>query len=499
MDDEELLANHWVALHYAHDFIYKHACENKGVDANELVSTIARFKSFNLLYLFAKDVPGIDVKTINKELQNMNYYLDKLGYDHDNKGDEEYIYKLAKEIEGIDIDRLAEIVANSEKMEYIKIFHDEFPGLDINRLAKAVAKTGNMELINQFINEIPEIDVEKMTDVICKIGNSYIIYNYAKNIKNADIQKLYRAMPEGDSWTVSLASDYRDQLDYADAVWKAGTDYEVFAYAMEFAKNSPNDIPVHIDALTQRICNSDNPEMIYEFALNVKGANIELLTDAMCGLREQYVLHNMFQKTFNYVYKFALNVKGANIDKLTDKACSLCYNEYSYDDLRKFAKNIPGVNNNKIIEAIIHINNVKVTKDFMEDFQIDVEKIADVLLTTSCTYRMVNFILNFNSSKNDQLLDKFLENLVSKKGEKYYDNDTFYMDLLQLLTFGKFSNTNKLKDYIMDMIFSKYSVNNSFLSFFEKFKRELVESIENYPALKSLDDSIAVELENGDK
>ena len=81
---------------------------------------------------------------------------------------------------------------------------------------------------------------------------------------------------------------------------------------------------------------------IYQFARDVKGANIEKLENAIIETND-----------VGYIYLFAKDVKGANIEKLENAI--IATNRVKF--MQEFAKNVKGANIEKLENAIIEINN----------------------------------------------------------------------------------------------------------------------------------------------
>ena len=81
---------------------------------------------------------------------------------------------------------------------------------------------------------------------------------------------------------------------------------------------------------------------IYQFARDIKGANIEKLENAIIETNDAM-----------YIYQFARDVKGANIEKLENAIIATNLVKF----MQEFAKNVKGANIEKLENAIIEINN----------------------------------------------------------------------------------------------------------------------------------------------
>ncbi len=89
--------------------------------------------------------------------------------------------------------------------------------------------------------------------------------------------------------------------------------------------------------LENKVITSKNAKLIYTFACEVEGADIDRLTDAIVATNNA-----------KYIYWFARDVKGANIEKLTYGIIATGIIDY----IILFARYIPGANMDKLSMAI---------------------------------------------------------------------------------------------------------------------------------------------------
>ena len=151
---------------------------------------------------------------------------------------------------------------------------------------------------------------------------------------------------------------------------------EEVEYIIYFALNIEG---ANIEKLENAIIELKNARDIYKFARVVKGANIEKLENAIIETVTKNVEH-IYEKEVDYIIYFARDVKGANIEKLENAIIETKKPFYIYF----FALNIEGANIEKLENAIIATKLVK----FMQEFALNVkganiEKLKNAIIETN--------------------------------------------------------------------------------------------------------------------
>ena len=301
----------------------------------------------------------------------------------------------------------------------------------------AVVKEGNSQHIINFALEI-NYNIEALEDAIIETKDAKVIYRFAQVVKGTDILKLQ------------------------DAIIKLGNLDVICKFAIHFNKEA--NIPKLEDALIAHYPYDYNIELdnIYQFALNVVGANILKLQDAIiekgCTCSEIYSfakdikdadiekLENAIIKSFKYsfdyfraiksVCKFAL-LPGADISKLEDAVINRGITAGIYE----FARAVPNANVLKLEDAIIEIGDSR-DLSYIYNFALsvpgtDISKLEDFVIRYDTGAYIYVFTYNVEGANKEKLnkarmdlsqYDKKLENINSK----FRDNPTI-LKLLDLL------------------------------------------------------------------
>ena len=243
----------------------------------------------------------------------------------------------------------------------------------------------------------------------------------------------------------------------------------------------------------ERLHDEKKADLLYQFACNVKGADISKLENAIIEIG-----------IIKYIYLFAKNVKSANISKLENAiyTSKTNFNDEELMYIRDFAKNIKGVNisnlfdvyarhggtlgdfafNNavtlKIIKNLIKSNDVSKLVEFFLSYDINEYKknnfglVLDFILSDNVSlddlYLFVSEVLftwNYGITIEilDKILDKFLNAIKLSDIEIY----SYVKDIAQsclAVDIDKIENClidNKLYSMIIDFSKSVFNVNIS--------------------------------------
>lgn len=139
-----------------------------------------------LLFLFAKDIPGADVKKLGEAIMK--------------NGDPLYNYYFAKWVPNADTKGHKEVVIQSGNPEYNFWFPIGIEKSDIKRHQEAILKSGNPEynyLFAKNMNLLKE-DIRRHEDVVILSRDTKSILLFAKDVKDANKEKLYNVLSELD-------------------------------------------------------------------------------------------------------------------------------------------------------------------------------------------------------------------------------------------------------------------------------------------------------------
>ena len=193
-------------------------------------------------------------------------------------------------------------------------------------------------------------------------GYAKEIYEYTKSHPFADIELLTQALLKADKLPEVYDGDYEDDNKYP-----VFEDYELAHYYYLFARDIKG---ANIDLLCNAVASSQDPEEIYNFAFSIPGANIQLLEENLSSLYDEYVY--LFARDINgantnnlekkmefafpkYIYLFARDIDGANIEFLQNSLLSWIVEGYDVDFseyMCNFARDIDGANIEKMISYI---------------------------------------------------------------------------------------------------------------------------------------------------
>ena len=238
---------------------------------------------------------------------------------------------------------------------------------------------------------------------ILERGYAKEIYEYAlENQPYCDVDLLTKKIIESERMpghSSYYLDDYDDDYDYDDEYEDEVVEYYIYAFARDIRG-------ADINLLEDAIISKWNPEYLYLFAKDIKGADIKRLESALVSLAE-------VQDCAEYIIDFAADIPEANIELLQTGM----KNADSWD-IVKFAKNVPGAN-----------------IEYLQDI------LADIL---TWAYECYNYLDLFNdvSSFFEQTevanIDKmlaFIENYIKKYNERnrLYPSE-LYIKYLELMS-----------------------------------------------------------------
>ena len=154
-----------------------------------------------------------------------------------------------------------------------------------------------------------------------------------------------------------------------------------------------------------KVIETKDAEYIYNFATNVKGANIEKLENAIIETVTKNVEH-IYEGEVEYIIYFAINVNGANIEKLENAIIEL----KNARDIYKFAIAVKGANIEKLENAIIETKNVEDICIFARDVKgANIEKLENAIIATNLVKFMQEFAKNVKGANIKKLENAIIE------------------------------------------------------------------------------------------
>lgn len=199
-------------------------------------------------------------------------------------------------------------------------------------------------------------------------GYAKEIYEYTKSHPFADIELLTQALLKADKLPEVYDGDYEDDNKYP-----VFEDYELAHYYYLFARDIKG---ANIDLLCNAVANAQDPNSIYNFAVSIPGANIQLLAESLDSFHDESIylfardveganvqlLEKKMQNAYpKYIYLFARDIEGTNVEFLQDSLMGWAEEGYDVDFCEytcKFANDIEGANIEKMISDIkSYINN----------------------------------------------------------------------------------------------------------------------------------------------
>ena len=211
---------------------------------------------------------------------------------------------------------------------------------------------------------------------------------------------------------------------------------------------------IGLENLENKVIKTENADCIYNFAKDIKGANIEKLENAIIATQN-----------VGYIYDFARDVEGANIEKLENAIIETKDAEYIYN----FAKNVKGANIEKLENAIIETNDAMYIYQFARDVKgANIEKLENAIIETKNAEYIYLFAKAAKAVKGVNLY-KFLNkikriNLQNSFTDLEMRLETFIIssDLKNIYYVGE-KNARAKKQILTELINNRHEGNNEII------------------------------------
>ncbi len=230
--------------------------------------------------------------------------------------------ELLKNIQTAVIDSL-----NAEIIYYFTLIIKD--NIDIDLLENAITNTKDAKYIYFFTKDIPNADINKLEEAIITTKNPEYIYSFIVNINNCNKDRLEEELIS---------------LNYAEYIYK-------IALHEQYYNKEKSSYKSTITRLENAIIESENPQYVCLFALNIKGCNITRLEEVL-----------LFLKHPEYIYEIALYEQlildtdtfvTQHLDKL-QKAIIESNNPFY---MLLFARDIKSSNKDLLEQAILNTKN----------------------------------------------------------------------------------------------------------------------------------------------
>lgn len=283
------------------DLLRKIRIDN-GLVVNNLIKSGVITKDFVVKTAIYSDILSViyDTAKYIKELDDIN--INKLADKLIEKGNIKYIRDFACNVNNAPIDKLMEITISKGTAEHIYEFAKKVPLAKTNKLALAIIDKKDCEYIYKFIKEIPGAPRDILIDALIDIKEDWFLIQIAKEIKDNDKEKdkiLNAIIGFNDGKSIYNYSRIVDDANIdmlSNEIIKTGNSKYIYKFA--------SDIPgASLEKLAKAVIKLKDPEYIYYFA-RIKGAPLEILADAIIETRE-----------LTYIELF-MHIDGAPTDKL---------------------------------------------------------------------------------------------------------------------------------------------------------------------------------------
>ena len=215
---------------------------------------------------------------------------------------------------------------------------------------------------------------------------------------------------------------------------------------------------MNLEERQQSVINRGYAKEIYEFALNEPYADVELLSEAMTNAKEmpeRYYI-NEFGEEYElyenepveyYIYSFACNVKGANIEALTRAICDKASPYYVY----LFARDIEGANIPLLEERMVNPWNDDLLYDFAHDVEgADVKYLQKGIIYASPS-TMYDFAKNIEGADIEFIQDALINCIIDLTSSHYLSDSSDYESIYEFARDIEGANVDAIiNDFIND-------------------------------------------------
>ncbi len=149
----------------------------KKVTFNNIFQLINEAKRYRLFAEHSKQ---------NNDLSNYKSYMNKFKERESfvlNCGNPFFVYLFAKEVDGIDVEKFEQVIINSKSAPLCVKFASFVKNADIGKLQQAVIQSGDIACCYNFLIEVKGADTKSLEQIIGKDNSFYEkLANYKRNV-----------------------------------------------------------------------------------------------------------------------------------------------------------------------------------------------------------------------------------------------------------------------------------------------------------------------------
>lgn len=237
---------------------------------SNVISELVNNKDYNNIILLAKNIKNYNI-TLFEELILKTNDIDLIY---------SYLENVKQARKNVILSKLLQLNASTETFYKIALNIEE---INIDLIQKIILSKNEVKYIYLFAKNISTNNLSKIQDAIIASNNPYYIYLFAKNIDNANIDLLTRKIInlKATDYFCIFARDIKTAniALLQEATIKYGTSEDIYYFA-EGIEN------VNIDELQDAIIVANDPYYMYLFAKNIKNSNINILQQAIYRTNE---------------------------------------------------------------------------------------------------------------------------------------------------------------------------------------------------------------------
>ena len=320
-------------------YIYLFARDIKGANIKVLLSALLDTGNIEYICEFAKNIKDnferieIDAivsgnpKYIYEIAKIKKYDTKELEFAIKQTKNPKYMYLFARDIKGVSITSMETCIVRCNNPEYMYLFAKNIRGADIYYIGRMIFKTKNMNWIYKFFMDIPNADIEFALEEIKK---------YDLDPDNKYIPHLMNKLSKMEVQDKTQEKENQKMNKYIDKMLIWNNPKEIYEAARKYK--------IRLAELTEAMLKTDNPRYIYRLACIIEAKNKSRFVDRIIELKSpKYMyLSAMYIKGANklkiareliktgsieYIILFYQNIKDIDILKILDSNCKFYFED----------------------------------------------------------------------------------------------------------------------------------------------------------------------------
>lgn len=276
-----------------------------------------RFKGFIRKYFIKKEINDLFSKNDIEEIiqtgtEIIDPYVSNI-YQQQliSMNNAKYIYLYAKYVEKANVELLENALVELNDLEYIYLFARDVKNSSTMRLEKIIAQSLNINYIIKFANEVEHVNINLFEDMLIGEGCIAKLIEYVNSVTKCNrfriIQKIINSGTPKEIMDLKKKQDLLGKKPIEDELMMHN-DYIVICKFMNYSQRKKE--------LEDYILKSGNAKAIYTYAKDYHPTNID-------DCQDNIILTNDME----YIYKFGCDVPGVDTDKLVDAIISINVDE----------------------------------------------------------------------------------------------------------------------------------------------------------------------------